>query len=235
MILPRALSCAVLLLLLVAVLSRGKRCSIAKILRQYRAVIFHEIQNLKNLSRSAERSPRAGPACRSDKVSTNGPRAGMSCGLSPQGAVEPLSLPRGRMLFSSPGPEDPALHLQHQHVPAGGGGRHPARPRGAGGVEGGQKHRLRAQGELQENQQEPAAHPGTAPARGTRPQEKAAAGDWEESREAGDLLGEALRPARIPPCPPGLVGMPSPSAGGTRCSGTVAAGFLFGNLGQIQS
>lgn len=27
-------------------LSRGKRCSIAKILRQYRAVIFHEIQNL---------------------------------------------------------------------------------------------------------------------------------------------------------------------------------------------
>lgn len=45
-ILPRALSCAVLLLLLVAVLSRGKRCSIAKILRQYRAVIFHEIQNL---------------------------------------------------------------------------------------------------------------------------------------------------------------------------------------------
>ncbi|XP_040978055.1 uncharacterized protein C20orf204 homolog [Aquila chrysaetos chrysaetos] len=66
-ILPRALSCAVLLLLLVAVLSRGKRCSIAKILRQYRAVIFHEIQNLKNLSRSAERSPRAGPACRSDK------------------------------------------------------------------------------------------------------------------------------------------------------------------------
>ncbi|GAB0197407.1 hypothetical protein GRJ2_002206000 [Grus japonensis] len=46
MILPRALSCAVLLLLLIAVLSRGKRCSIAKILRQYRAVIFHEIQNL---------------------------------------------------------------------------------------------------------------------------------------------------------------------------------------------
>lgn len=45
-ILPRALSCAVLLLLLVAVLSRGKRCSITRILRQYRAVIFHEIQNL---------------------------------------------------------------------------------------------------------------------------------------------------------------------------------------------
>lgn len=40
------LSCAVLLLLLVAVLSRGRRCSIAKILRQYRAVIFHELQNL---------------------------------------------------------------------------------------------------------------------------------------------------------------------------------------------
>ncbi|XP_075577465.1 LOW QUALITY PROTEIN: uncharacterized protein C20orf204 homolog [Pelecanus crispus] len=66
-ILPRALSCAVLLLLLVAVLSRGKRCSIAKILRQYRAVIFHEIQNLKNLSGSEDRSGRAGPACRSDK------------------------------------------------------------------------------------------------------------------------------------------------------------------------
>ncbi|KAM6243354.1 uncharacterized protein C20orf204 homolog [Spheniscus humboldti] len=66
-ILPRALSCAVLLLLLVAVLSRGKRCSIAKILRQYHAVIFHEIQNLKNLSGSEDRSGRAGPACRSDK------------------------------------------------------------------------------------------------------------------------------------------------------------------------
>ncbi|XP_050763561.1 uncharacterized protein C20orf204 homolog [Gymnogyps californianus] len=64
-IFPRALSCAVLLLLLVAVLSRGKRCSIAKILRQYRAVIFHEIQNLKNLSGSADRNARA--ACRSDK------------------------------------------------------------------------------------------------------------------------------------------------------------------------
>lgn len=35
-----------LLLLLLAVLGRGKRCSIARILRQYRAVIFHEIQNL---------------------------------------------------------------------------------------------------------------------------------------------------------------------------------------------
>ncbi|KAM6053573.1 uncharacterized protein C20orf204 homolog [Chlamydotis macqueenii] len=67
MILPRALSCAVLLLLLLAVLSRGKRCSITKILRQYRAVIFHEIQNLKNLSGLADRSGRAGPACRSDK------------------------------------------------------------------------------------------------------------------------------------------------------------------------
>nr|XP_025948669.1 putative uncharacterized protein C20orf204 homolog [Dromaius novaehollandiae] len=67
MLLPRALCCAVLLLLVAAVLSRGKRCSIAKILRQYRAVIFHEIQNLKNLSGSADRSSRAGPACRSDK------------------------------------------------------------------------------------------------------------------------------------------------------------------------
>ncbi|XP_051488996.1 uncharacterized protein C20orf204 homolog isoform X2 [Apus apus] len=66
-ILPRALSCALLLLLLVAVLSRGKRCSIAKILRQYRAVIFHEIQNLKNLSGSMDRSRRARLACRSDK------------------------------------------------------------------------------------------------------------------------------------------------------------------------
>ncbi|XP_064888358.1 uncharacterized protein C20orf204 homolog isoform X2 [Columba livia] len=67
MILPRVLSCTVLLLLFVAVLSRGKRCSITKILRQYRAVIFHEIQNLKNLSRSEDRSGRAGPACRSNK------------------------------------------------------------------------------------------------------------------------------------------------------------------------
>lgn len=45
-LLPRALSCAVLLLLLATVLGRGWRCSIARILRQYRAVIFHEIQNL---------------------------------------------------------------------------------------------------------------------------------------------------------------------------------------------
>ncbi|KAJ7417479.1 hypothetical protein WISP_64301 [Willisornis vidua] len=29
-----------------AVLSRGRRCSITKILQQYRAVIFHEIQHL---------------------------------------------------------------------------------------------------------------------------------------------------------------------------------------------
>ncbi|XP_061297636.1 uncharacterized protein C20orf204 homolog [Pezoporus flaviventris] len=64
---PRALSCAVVLLLLLTVLSRGKRCSIARILRQYRAVIFHEIQNLKTLSGSVDRSGRAGPACRSDK------------------------------------------------------------------------------------------------------------------------------------------------------------------------
>ncbi|XP_064586390.1 uncharacterized protein C20orf204 homolog [Zonotrichia leucophrys gambelii] len=67
MIFPRVLSCAVLLLLLVAVLSRGRRCSIARILRQYRAVIFHELQNLRNLTGSVYRSGRAGPACRSDK------------------------------------------------------------------------------------------------------------------------------------------------------------------------
>ncbi|XP_042635744.1 uncharacterized protein C20orf204 homolog [Catharus ustulatus] len=66
-IFPRVLSCAVLLLLLVAVWGRGRRCSIAKILRQYRAVIFHEIQNLRNLTGSVYRSGRAGPACRSDK------------------------------------------------------------------------------------------------------------------------------------------------------------------------
>lgn len=53
-ILPRVLSCAVLLLLLLTVLSRGKRCSIAKILRQYRAVIFHEIQNLVSRGGSAQ-------------------------------------------------------------------------------------------------------------------------------------------------------------------------------------
>jgi len=50
-LLPRALSCAVLLLLLTAVLGRGWRCSIARILRQYRAVIFHEIQNLVSRER----------------------------------------------------------------------------------------------------------------------------------------------------------------------------------------
>lgn len=55
---------------------------------------------------------------------------------------------------------------------------------------------------------EPTAHPGTAPARGTRPQEEAAAGDQEEGGEVGDLLGEALRPARPPLCPPGLLGTP---------------------------
>ncbi|XP_061217479.1 uncharacterized protein C20orf204 homolog isoform X2 [Neopsephotus bourkii] len=64
---PRALSCAVVLLLLLPVLSRGRRCSIARILRQYRAVIIHEIHNLKTLSGSVDRSARAGPACRSDK------------------------------------------------------------------------------------------------------------------------------------------------------------------------
>lgn len=51
------LSCAVLLLLLVAVLSRGRRCSIAKILRQYRAVIFHEIQNLVSRGRALPGGP----------------------------------------------------------------------------------------------------------------------------------------------------------------------------------
>nr|XP_027328841.2 uncharacterized protein C20orf204 homolog isoform X3 [Anas platyrhynchos] len=61
------------------------------------------------------------------------------------------------------GPEDPAGHLQHQHVPAGRGGRHPAWPRGGGGVEGGQEHRVRAEGELQENRQEPTPRPGAAP------------------------------------------------------------------------
>lgn len=160
------LSCAVLLLLLVAVLGRGRRCSIAQILRQYRAVIFHELQNLvsrgralpgdpalalgvllgwrqpccgmwggklnmelaalpavlrrglclnggsllqgshrscevldplalflqRNLTGSVYRSGRAGPACRSDKVSTEGPGAGAWRGLSPQGAPEPPSL-----------------------------------------------------------------------------------------------------------------------------------------------
>ncbi|XP_071429008.1 uncharacterized protein C20orf204 homolog [Pithys albifrons albifrons] len=50
-----------------AVLSRGRRCSITKILQQYRAVIFHEIQHLKNLSGSVYGSRRAGSACRSDK------------------------------------------------------------------------------------------------------------------------------------------------------------------------
>lgn len=51
----------------------------------------------KNLSGSADRSARA--ACRSDKVSTKGPGAGGSCGLSPPGAVEPPSLP-GAACFS---------------------------------------------------------------------------------------------------------------------------------------
>ncbi|XP_030819423.1 uncharacterized protein C20orf204 homolog [Camarhynchus parvulus] len=51
----------------IVVSQRGRRCSIAKILRQYRAVIFHELQNLRNLTGSVYRSGRAGPACRSDK------------------------------------------------------------------------------------------------------------------------------------------------------------------------
>lgn len=62
---------------------------------------------------------------------------------------------------------------------------------------------------------EPTAHgPGTAPARGTRPQEEAAAGDRQEGGEAGDLLGEAQCPACTPPSTLGLVGTPSPHAGG---------------------
>ncbi|XP_065270766.1 uncharacterized protein C20orf204 homolog [Emys orbicularis] len=71
LILPRTLLCAVLLLLLlVSVLSKGKaKCSIVEILRQYQAVIFDELQNLKNLTRSAEtpRRGRAGLACLSNK------------------------------------------------------------------------------------------------------------------------------------------------------------------------
>lgn len=59
--------------------------------------------------------------------STEGPGVGAWCGLSPQGATEPPSLP-GALCFSSAGPQDPAVHLQHQHVPAGGGGWHPAGP-----------------------------------------------------------------------------------------------------------
>ncbi|XP_074868083.1 uncharacterized protein C20orf204 homolog isoform X2 [Carettochelys insculpta] len=72
MILPRSVLCAVLLLLVLAVLSKGKgRCSTVEILRQYQAVIFDELQNLKNLTGSVE-SPRrgrggAGLACRSNK------------------------------------------------------------------------------------------------------------------------------------------------------------------------
>lgn len=80
----------------------------------------------KNLSRSEDRSGRAGPACRSNKVSTKRPRAAVVCGLSPWGAIKP-PCHWDHVLLRSPGPEDPTLHLQHQHVPEG-GGRHPARP-----------------------------------------------------------------------------------------------------------
>lgn len=72
MILPRTVLCAVLLLLVVSVLGKGKaRCSIVEILRQYQAVIFDELQNLKNLTGSVE-SPRrgrgrAGLTCHSNK------------------------------------------------------------------------------------------------------------------------------------------------------------------------
>lgn len=47
----------------------------------------------RNLTGSVYRIGRAGPACRSDKVSTEGPGAGTWCGLSPQGVMEPPSLP----------------------------------------------------------------------------------------------------------------------------------------------
>lgn len=47
----------------------------------------------RNLTGSVYRSGRAGPACRSDKVSTEVPGAGAWPGLSPRGATEPPSLP----------------------------------------------------------------------------------------------------------------------------------------------
>lgn len=86
----------------------------------------------KNLSGAAERSSRAGPVCRSDKVSSRaGARRGWAEPSSPIPACSPFSLP---------GPEDPAVHLQHQHVAAGRGGRCSAWPRGGSGVEGGPGH-----------------------------------------------------------------------------------------------
>ncbi|XP_067410697.1 uncharacterized protein C20orf204 homolog [Emydura macquarii macquarii] len=72
MILPRTLLCAVLLLVVGSVLSKGKPgCSIVEILRQYQAVIFDELQNLKNLTGPAgtprRGTGRTGLACRSNK------------------------------------------------------------------------------------------------------------------------------------------------------------------------
>ncbi|KYO30085.1 hypothetical protein Y1Q_0021169 [Alligator mississippiensis] len=63
---------AVLLLLASSVLSKGgRRCSVVEILRQYQAVLFDEIHNLKNLSGPSEahrkHRSRAGPACRSNQ------------------------------------------------------------------------------------------------------------------------------------------------------------------------
>lgn len=81
---------------------------------------------------------------------------------------------------------------------------------------------------------EPTAHPGSAPAQGTWPQEEDAAGSREEGAEAGDLLGEALCPAHTAPGAPGLVRMLSPCARGVLGPGTMAAGGWFGNLGHIQ-
>lgn len=49
---------------------------------------------------------------------------------------------------------------------------------------------------------EPTPRPGAAPR-----EEEAAEGDLQEGAAAGDVLGEALRPARPPP---GLLGVPSP-------------------------
>lgn len=60
----------------------------------------------------------------------------------------------------------------------------------------------------------PTQSPRTAPAQGTRPQEEAAAGHRQEGGEAGELLGEAQCPARPSPGALGLVGPPSPHAGG---------------------
>nr|XP_038022223.1 uncharacterized protein C20orf204 homolog isoform X2 [Anas platyrhynchos] len=167
MILPRALSCAVLLLLLLAVLGRGKRCSIARILRQYRAVIFHEIQNLKNLSGSAERSSRAGLACRSDKD--------QKILLAIYNISMSLRDVAGGTLR---GPEEVAVWKVARNT----------------------------EFVLRENCRRIGKSPPRAPVQ-PRWEEEAAEGDLQEGAAAGDVLGEALRPARPPP---GLLGVPSP-------------------------